>query len=145
MRTSAPSTTPWRLAVLTGVGIVAFVAAIASFKTVPASECQMEAISDDDYQVSFAQPPTVDLTSHELIVTRSGGPVSRAQVCLRADMGGAGKMSGMGMSDEAREVSNGRYELPLRFMMGGHWNAQVVVRDPNREDAVSVPLTLQVQ
>jgi len=133
------------LGVVTALAVAAFGVALVTFKSVPLKECQIEAVEDGAYQVSFAEPPSVNLTSHELRVTRAGEPVHGAQVCLRADMGGAGKMSGMGVSDEAHEISGGRYELPVRFMMSGPWRANVIVKAPHSKAAVRVPITLDVQ
>ncbi len=130
---------------MTALAVAAFAFALASFESVPAKECQMDGVEDGAYEVSFARPPSVDLTRHEIIVTRGGAPVSGAEVCMRADMGGPGRMSGMGVSDEAREVSRGRYEIPVRFMMSGHWRANVIVKQPGRKDAVRVPVALEVE
>ncbi len=138
-------TAPWRLGVVALLAAAAFAFAIASFETVPAEECQMDGVEDGAYRVSFVQPPTVDLTRHEITVTRAGAPVSRAQVCMRADMGGPGRMSGMGVSDEAKEISPGRYEVPVRFMMSGHWRANVIVKERARKEAVRVSLPLRVE
>lgn len=141
----AAVTAPWRLGVVTALAAAAFAFALASFETVPVKECQMDGVEDDAYQVSFAQPPSVDMTSHEITVTRGGAPVSRAQVCMRADMGGPGRMSGMGVSDQANEISPGRYEVPVRFMMSGHWRATVIVKERGRNQAVRVSLPLRVE
>ncbi|MDP8993286.1 MAG: FixH family protein [Actinomycetota bacterium] len=134
----------WRLSAVAMLAMVAFGVAVVSFKEVPAKECQMDSVRDAAYKAEFLEKPTVDLTSHDIAVTRAGTPVSGAQVCMRADMGGPGNMSGMGVSDEAREVSDGRYRVPVRFEMGGHWNATVVVAEP-RKEPVRIQMALQVE
>jgi hypothetical protein len=134
----------WRLTIVTGVALAAFVLALVNFKQVPAKECQMEAVSDSSYSVEFVTPFSVEPTTQTLRVTRSGAPVTGAQVCMRADMGGIGRMSGMGVSDVARETEPGVYDVPVRFEMGGHWDGTVIVARPGSK-AVRIPVPIEVQ
>src|SRR3990170_3209483 len=111
---------------VSALAVLAFVLALVNFKQVPARECQMDAVTDESYAVEFLTPFSVDPTTHILRVTRDGVPVIGAQVCMRADMGGMGRMSGMGISNVAQEIEPGVYEVPVRFEMGGHWNGTVI-------------------
>lgn len=134
----------WRLTLVSGVAVLAFVIALVNFKQVPAEECQMDAIPDPSYAVEFLTPFTVDPATHSLRVTRDGAPVTGAQVCMRADMGGMGRMSGMGVSDVARETVPGVYEVPVRFEMGGFWNGTVIVTNgPRKPVVISVPIEVK--
>jgi hypothetical protein len=121
------------------MAVVSFVIAVVYYREPPASECRMSAVPDPSYQVRFEEPPSVNLTTYHLLVSHNSTPVTGAQVCMRADMGGEGHMSGMGVNNTAREVSPGRYELSIRMEMGGHWQGASVVAEPGRK-AVSVPL-----
>jgi len=134
----------WRLTVVSGLAVVAFVVALINFKQVPATECQMDAVRDSSYQVEFLHPLTVDPTTQSMKVTRDGAPVTGRLVCLRADMGGMGRMSGMGVSNVARETEPGVYDVPVRFEMGGHWDGTVIVA---REfgKPIRIPLPIEVE
>jgi len=129
---------------VSGVALLAFVLALVNFKQVPAKECQMDAVSDPSYAVEFVTPFSVEPTTQTLRVTRAGVPVTGAQVCMRADMGGMGRMSGMGVSDVARETEPGVYDVPVRFEMGGHWDGTVIVaKAPARPVRIPVPIEVQ--
>lgn len=134
----------WRLAVVTTLAVIAFVVALVNFKVVPAKECQMDAVRDASFQVELLTPPSVEPTTQTLRVTRDGAPVTGAQVCMRADMGGIGRMSGMGVSDVARERAPGEYDVPVRFEMGGSWNGTVIV-DTGTRRPVTIPVPLDVR
>ena len=134
----------WRLTVVGALAVLAFVVALVNFKQVPARECQMDAVSDASYAVEFLTPLSVDPTTQTLRVTRDGVPLTGAQVCLRADMGGMGRMSGMGVSNVARETAPGVYEVPVRFEMGGFWNGTViVVHGPRKPVRITVPIDVR--
>jgi hypothetical protein len=132
-----------RLVFVTVVAAVSFVIALVNFRQPPASECQMESISDPSYQVQFEESPEVNLTVYHLLVTRNANPVTGAQVCMRLDMGGRGNMSGMGASNVAKEVSPGRYEIPIRLVMAGYWRGAVIVTEGDRKP-VSIPVEIDV-
>ncbi|MDQ2827399.1 MAG: FixH family protein [Actinomycetota bacterium] len=134
----------WRLSIVSGVALVAFILALVNFKQVPARECQMDAVSDSSYSAEFVTPLSVDPTTQTLRVTRNGVPVTGAQVCMRADMGGMGRMSGMGVSDVAHETDPGVYDVPVRFEMGGHWDGTVIVARSTGK-AVRIPVPIEVQ
>lgn len=134
----------WRLALVAAVTVGAFIAAIVSFKDIPATECQFPAVRDRSYKVSLEEPPNIDMTYQRLVVTHNGQLVSGALVCLRADMGGRGRMSGMGVSNQARETTPGHYDVPVRFLMSGHWDGTAIVTEPRRK-AVAIPLSIEVR
>ena len=133
-----------RLLFVAALAVVGFVVAIASFKEVPASECQAEAIEDSSYKVAIEpSPPDVNVTTYTLRVTQRGERVAGAEVCLRADMGGAGNMSGMGTSGLADEVRPGEYEINIRFEMAGHWQGHSLIRESGQ--TIEVPIQMEVQ
>ncbi len=134
----------WRLGLVSALAVLAFVIALVNFKTVPARECQMDAVEDPSFSVEFLTPFSVDPTTHTVRVTRDGAPVTGAQVCMRADMGGMGRMSGMGISNVGQETSPGVYDVPVRFEMGGHWNGTVIVTHGPRKP-VEIPIPIEVR
>jgi len=134
----------WRLLFVSALAVLAFVIALVNFKQVPARECQMDAVTDASYAVEFLTPFSVDPTTHTVRVTRDGAPVTGAQVCMRADMGGVGRMSGMGISNVAQEREPGVYDVPVRFEMGGHWNGTVIVTHGPRKP-VEIPIPIEVK
>jgi hypothetical protein len=134
----------WRLSLVSALAVLAFGVALVNFKQVPARECQVEAVTDASYAVEFLTPFSVDPTTQTIRVTRNGEPVTGAQVCMRADMGGMGRMSGMGVSDVARETEPGVYDVPVRFEMGGMWNGTVIVTNgPRKPVRVTVPIDVR--
>ena len=134
----------WRLTLVSVLAVIAFTVALVNFRQIPARECQMEAVRDPSYQVEFLTPLSVDPTTHTVRVTRDGQPVTGAQVCMRADMGGMGGMSGMGISDVGRETEPGQYDVPVRFEMGGFWNGTVIVATGTRKP-VRIPIPIEVR
>ncbi len=132
-----------RLIVVSLLALLAFVIALVSFRQVPVRECQMSAISDPSYSATLVEAPTVNATMYHVRVTRSGTPVEGATVCLRADMGGLGGMSGMGTSNVATEVAPGNYEVNVMFQMGGYWQGRIVIMPPGMA-AVATPLNIKV-
>lgn len=104
----------------------------------------MAAGTDPSYSARLVEPPAVNATSYHLAVMHDGAPVEGATVCIRADMGGTGGMSGMGASNVAREVDPGIYEVAIMFPMGGRWRGRIVVQEPGH-GAVSTPLAITVR
>lgn len=134
----------WRLTVVSILAVVAFGVALVNFRQVPARECQMDAVRDPSFQVEFLTPFSVDPTTHTFRVTRDGVPVTGALVCMRADMGGTGGMSGMGISDVARETAPGEYDVPVRFEMDGFWNGTVIVATGTRKPVrITIPIEVR--
>jgi len=99
----------------------------------------MSSVRDPAYEVRFEEQPTLNQRVYHLLVSHDGVPVSGAQVCMRANMGGTGNMSGMGVSNLASEVGPGRYELGVTLQMAGPWRGVAIVTEPNKR-AVNVPL-----
>lgn len=134
----------WRLTLVSVLAVVAFGVALVNFREVPARECQMDAVRDPSFELQFLTPFSVDPTTQTMLVTRNGQPVTGAQVCMRADMGGMGGMSGMAVSDVARELAPGQYEVPIRFEMGGFWNGTVIVSTGTRKPVrITVPIDVR--
>jgi len=134
----------WRLLVVSALAVLSFVVALVNFRQVPARECQMDAVSDASYAVEFLTPFSVAPTAHTLRITRDGAPVTGAKVCVRADMSGVGRISGMGISDVAQETAPGVYDVPVRFEMGGFWNGTVIIADgPRTPVVVTVPIEVR--
>ena len=125
------------------IAVLAFGVALVSFREPPASECQVDSTTNPAYRARVEEPPDVNLTVYHLLVTRRDQPVQGAKVCMRADMGGLGGMSGMGTSNVAREVAPGRYEVTIRFEMSGFWQSTVIV-DDGRGKPVAIPFDLRV-
>jgi len=134
----------WRLSMVFAVGMAAFFVAINQLNNPPFSACQNIPPPNEKYLANIVQDPSVNLTSYDVEITTSGRPVAKAKVCLSADMGGAGGMSGMGLNQVASEVRPGVYHLPLRFPMGGPWRGSVVVA-PKNSTAVGVPIQFNVK
>lgn len=134
----------WRLSIVGVFGVVAFLVAINKLNQPPFSACQQIPPRDQTFSANIVEDPTVTLTRYHLRVSQDGRPVTGARVCMRADMGGAGGMSGMGLNQVATEVGPGNYEVPVRFVMGGFWRGTVVI-EPRNKNAVGVPIQLNVQ
>ncbi len=127
------------------LAVVGFVVALFAFRDVPFSECQAQAELNPAYQVTLEpSPPSVDTMMYVLKVTENGKPVSGADVCMRADMGGAGNMSGMGTSAEAKEMNPGVYHVMIRFEMSGHWEVVTMVRKPGAPP-VQIPFGVEAE
>ena len=125
------------------IAVLAFGVALVSFREPPASECQMDATANRHYGARVEEPPDVNRTVYHLVVTRRDQPVRGAKVCMRADMGGLGGMSGMGTSNVARQVGPGRYQVAIRFEMSGFWRSTVIV-DDGQGKPVAIPFDLRV-
>jgi hypothetical protein len=134
----------WRLSIVFVIGVASFFVAINRLNQPPFSSCQQEARLDPSYAVAIDEVPSVVLTRYHLTVTRNGQPVDRSPVCMRADIGGAGGMSGMGVASMAIPVGPGSYELPVRFLMEGPWQGAVLVQRGNG-DNVEVPIHVDVR
>lgn len=99
---------------------------------------------DPAYQATVApdpNPPSVEGTTFRITVRRDGSPVTGAKVCLTADMP---EMQHPAVSKVAKELSGGRYEVELKFEMGGAWAASVVIAEPGRPVAL-VPMRFLVR
>ncbi|MGI9022018.1 MAG: FixH family protein [Acidimicrobiales bacterium] len=134
----------WRLLVVFVIGVAAFAVAITRLNQPPFSACQQTPPTDPSYSATLVEDPSVTLTRYHFRISKDGAPVSGARVCMRADMGGAGGMSGMGLAEVAVEVGPGNYEVPVRFVMGGFWRGSVVIEPPTGQ-VVGVPIQLDVQ
>lgn len=132
-----------RLSIVFVIGVAAFLVAIARLNNPPFSACQQIPPSDQRFFAQFVQNPSVNLSRYDLRINENGRPVTKAKVCIRADMGGVGGMSGMGLNQVAAEVGPGLYNVPLRFPMGGAWQGTVVI-EPQDQQAVAVPIQLDV-
>jgi hypothetical protein len=133
----------WRLSIVFVIGVASFLVAINRLNQPPFSSCQQEARPDPSYAVTIDEDPSVVLTRYHLTVTQNSAPVDGAHVCLRADMGGAGGMSGMGVSSAAIPTGPGKYEVPIRFVMGGPWRGAVLVQRGGGA-TVEVPIHVNV-
>jgi hypothetical protein len=132
-----------RLLVVAAVSVAAFVAALNTFGKAAADACVAKAPIDRSYKVHIQGPVNVDTTRYKLTVSHRGRPVTGARVCLSADMGGSGGMSGMSVDNSGSEVQPGVYEVPVRFIMSGPWHGAVLVRQTGKP-AVQLPIELEV-
>ncbi len=100
-------------------------------------------VAEAGYEVSVAtepDPPTPQGTTFEVVVQREGVPVSGATVCLSAGMS---EMSHTGVSAQAEELGEGRYQLALNFGMRGSWSGGVLVIESGQ--GASMPVSFNVQ
>lgn len=109
----------------------------AGMGTPSARGCGTKARSDRSYSVKLEERARLKVSSYHLAVTHDGRPVSAARVCVDAEMNG---MPAMGITNDAKEVSPGHYEVTMRLGMGGAWKGTVLIAEPGRP-AVTVPLT----
>ncbi len=130
----------WWLAVVVVAAGASFAAALAAFQRPPEQGCVTGGSLDSSYQARFAQPPTIESNSYELVVSRNGEPVSGARVCVEASMTG---MTGMATGQVARETSPGRYQVMVRFAMAGPWEVNLQVAELGKEP-VTIPLAVAV-
>ncbi len=131
-----------RLAVVVLIALVGFAGAFVVFRGEAEQGCLSEAPRDASYAVEFEEAVRMDEKTHVLLVSRDGNPVTGARVCLNLDMSGMG-MSGMGLRDEAEEVSAGRYEVLVNFAMGGPWSGTVLIEEQDGRQ-VTVPIAFDV-
>ena len=130
-----------RLAAVVVIALAGFVAALVQFDSAAARGCLEEPQPDASYSAAFAAPVDTGQSSHVLLLRRDGRPVSGTDVCVGTEMEG---MTGMGMSAEARELSPGRYEVPLRFPMAGTWEVVVAVGRDEGTPEVVIPMKVDV-
>lgn len=128
-----------RLAAVVAIAIAGFVAAIVVFNAPGRRGCPLRADPDRSYAGKFVGPVSVDQTTHEIVVTRDGRPLTGVEVCVNTEMIG---MTGMGYSAQARERSPGRYAVPFRFQMGGDYRTNIVAKDVSGE--IGIPLKVRV-
>jgi hypothetical protein len=91
------------------------------------------ALDDDALLISVEDSRTGDVTTGEstLVVTvedSAGNPVTDATVSVRGDMTHAGMSPILRESDDG---TNGIYEVPFEWTMGGDWIVDVVVTLPD--------------
>ena len=130
-----------RLASIVALTVVAFLAAIAHFSHPPVGQgCVGDAPVAPGYSAAFEQPPSTVHGVQVMAVAVDGTPVSGVNVCVNTWMVG---MSGMAMSQPARELGPGRYKVDLQFAMPGRWDANVLVVSGN-QSAIQVPVQFDV-
>jgi hypothetical protein len=112
------------------------VAVVLDLRQPPDRGCIGNAPSDRTYSVQLEEPVSAEVTSYHLAVSQQGRPVDGARVCVLVKMNG---MPSMGVSDEARQVAPGRYQVSMAPKMGGAWKGTVLVAEPGRQ-AVAVPI-----
>jgi hypothetical protein len=127
---------------LTTVVLVALAGAIAAFVdfSLPGRQgCELAGQQSAAYRAQFTPPVSVTQTSHEILVTRDGSPVMHTKLCVNTEMVG---MSGMGYSNEAREIGPGRFKVNFQFGMAGTYTGNVVVNASGNQ--ISIPLNTKV-
>ncbi|MBA3740172.1 MAG: FixH family protein [Chloroflexi bacterium] len=128
-----------RLGVVVAIALAGFVAAIVVFNTPGRLGCPLKADTDRAYAGRFVGPVSTDETSHEIVVTRDGRPLTGVEICVNTEMVG---MTGMGYSATARERSPGRFAVPFRFGMAGDYRTNIVAREFDGE--IGIPLMVKV-
>lgn len=149
------------LLIIGGIAVVAFVVALLAFRggsggsrpvstgasvdtvEAPAVGACGEGAPDPSYSVSTdsdPNPPRLDGTVFHLTVRHGGAAVTGAKVCVAANMP---TMLHAGVSQTAKEVSGGRYDVQLSFSMDGSWAGTITIAQPG-QPIVSVPLAIQV-
>ena len=130
-----------RLASIVGLTFIAFLAAIVHFSHPPVGQsCVGDSPTAPGYSAGFEQSPSTMAGVQVLAVADNDKPVTGANVCVNTWMVG---MSGMAMSQPARELGRGRYKVDLQFPMSGRWDANVVVVSGN-QSAIAVPVEFAV-
>lgn len=126
-----------RVTVVAMVAMAFFIVAVVlDLRQPPDRGCIGNAPPDRSYSVQLEEPVSGELTSYHLAVSQQGRPVDGARVCVLVKMAG---MPSMGVSDEARQVAPGRYQVSIAPKMGGAWKGSVLVAEPGRP-AVAVPI-----
>ena len=128
-----------RLGAVVAIALAGFIAAILVFNTPGRQGCPLKADADGSYAGRFVGPVSVAQTTHEIVVTRNGRPLTGVEVCVNTEMIG---MTGMGYSAAARERSPGRYAVPFRFGMEGDYRTNIVAKEVTGE--IGIPLTVKV-
>ncbi len=98
---------------------------------------------DDSYSVTVASdpdPPRPEGTTFRLTLRQGGRVVTGAKVCIAADMP---SMEHPGLNLVAKEAPGGRYEMAIKFGMGGSWKASVTIAEPGKP-VVSVTVPIEV-
>ncbi len=98
---------------------------------------------DDSYIVAVASdpdPPRPEGTTFRLTVRQAGRAITGAKVCMQADMP---TMEHPGLTSVAKEGPGGRYDIVVKFGMGGSWKASVIVAEPGKP-VVAVPVSIEV-
>ena len=113
----------------------------ATTSTTPSSSTcpSKSAEADNAYASRFEGDVMMDDSKHVLVVTREGKPVAGASVCVNSAMVG---MTSMHYSAKAKDLGDGRYEVPMRFEMKGTYKGNVVTKSGSND--VLVPLTVKV-
>lgn len=128
------------LIVVVGVAAVASAATFVFSGDAATGGCVDDAPLDPAYEAEFEEPVAMGEGPQVVQVSRDGQPVTEATVCVRLVMT---DMRSMGTTGEARELGDGRYEVPLNFEMGDAWDGVVLVAEEGAP-AVSVPITVEV-
>jgi hypothetical protein len=122
--------------------VIAFAGAIAAFVTfsLPGHQgCELAGTEIHGYQARFLGKVSVTQTAHDLLVTDNGSPVTQAPLCINTQMTG---MSGMGYTNQGRDLGLGRYRVNFQFGMAGDYTGNVVVtKDGNQ---ISIPVKVKV-
>jgi len=134
------------IVIVVGVAVVAFVIAFLAFRggskttkvtaggqisppsTTATSGCPA-GNADPAYTVTMESdpsPPRAEGTTFHLTVRHNGNAVTGATVCVSADMT---EMHHEGITDTAKEVSNGKYDIALKFGMRGPYLASILITE----------------
>jgi len=128
-----------RVAILAALALAGFVVAVAVFNTPGRKGCPLKADRSGAYAGKFVGEVSTAETSHDLVITRDGKPLTGVEVCVNTEMVG---MTGMGYSATARELSPGHFAVPFRFEMAGDYRTNIVAKDIDGE--FGMPLTVKV-
>jgi hypothetical protein len=128
-----------RLATVVLVALAGAIAALVDFNLPGRQGCELAGQRSPAYQAQFTAPVSVTQTSHDLLVTRNGSPVSHTSLCVNTEMVG---MSGMGYSNKAREIGPGRFKVNFQFGMAGTYVGNVVVDEHGNQ--ISIPVKTKV-
>ncbi len=128
-----------RLAAVVIIALVGAIAAFVDFSLPGRRGCELAGQQSRSYQARFVEPVSVTQTSHELLVTRDGSPVTHTNLCVNTEMVG---MSGMGYSNKAREVGAGHFKVNFQFGMAGTYTGNVVVDAHGNQ--ISIPVKTKV-
>ncbi len=128
-----------RLATVVIVAMAGAVAAFVDFSLPGRRGCELAGQQSRSYQAHFVAPVSVTQTSHDLLVTRNGSPVTHTNLCVNTEMVG---MTGMGYSNKGREVGAGRFKVNFQFGMAGTYTGNVVVDAHGNQ--ISIPVKTKV-
>ncbi|MBI4733099.1 MAG: FixH family protein [Chloroflexi bacterium] len=88
-------------------------------------------------------PNPATMGNVEIILTitdEAGNPVTGATVMVTADHT---DMSGMSMTGQATEQSNGAYAIQANFVMSGNWMLKVEVKQGSQSVIQEIPLVIK--